>query len=93
MSYLPDELSAESQQIINLMALSTAITCAETAAEELYQGGFDDEDMQTLAALPAELRLPILTRLVEVAEQLREGLRLVDEVILVASGSQAITTA
>jgi hypothetical protein len=88
-----ENLSEESQKILDYLALSAAISAAETAANELDEAPFDDDDVRTLAGLPDELRLPVLTRLVGVAEVLREGARTVDAVILVASGGQAITTA
>jgi hypothetical protein len=88
-----ESLSAESKVIVGYMALSTAITAAETAATELDEAPFDAEDTEVLTGLPEDLRLPILARLVSVAETLREGLRSVDAAILVASGGQAITTA
>lgn len=87
------ELSEESTTILNYLSLATAIAAAETAATELDEAPFDADDTRVLAGLPEALRLPILTRLVSVAEALREGVRSVDAAILVASGGQAITTA
>jgi hypothetical protein len=86
-------LSEESGKILDYLALSSAVSAAETAATELDEAPFDDDDARVLAELPDDLRLPILTRLVGVADGIREGLRAVDAAILVAAGGQAITTA
>jgi len=88
-----EELSEDSQKILDYLALAAAIGSAETAATELDEAPLDEADARVLAELPDELRLPVLARLVGVADGIREGLRQLDAAILVASGGQAITTA
>lgn len=77
---------------VGLLALGTAIACAETAVTEFSAAPFDQDDIDLLLQLPLVLRTKIASRLVELVDQLREDLRNLDGALLAVMAGQRDTT-